>query len=544
MTDAESLTAFLGLFFGGLVPPGLIEGRIIHEKGTDSRYTAQRWFRSIPDLVGALDALNAEGEQHQSAVYFGVLPRDRESGRRQDVSRGRVVWADLDFDQYEGGEAEARSMLFHFPLSPSAVVRSGHGLHGYWALEEAVTADECSRLAKRVELALRSDHVSDAPRIMRLPFSFNRKHGGATLVELEQLHDEDAYTPADLERFTPAVGAPDAAKPAPARRPVDTPAGVTRAVAPVEAQLPDEVAALFGSSRTLAELYVGRGKQTGDQSTSGYDMSFAVALVKKGIVDPDVLARAIAARPNTRANDKGARYIHDTVAKALETQQPKAAARPGEGAPVQRSDAQPALFAVDFTVERVVIYTSDPPVYEFVIDGRRMKLSAEQLLRVARFEQRFFEVFNRMTKLPSAKEKAAWRDLVNGWLAGAERIEQPPETSREAQLREAIEDFAADIQVGSDAADLDRDRALLTAEGDKAFKTKTVMKALKANFRDVGAHAVGATMRGMGLAYRKLRFDGTQARVWVMPVPSTNGKHDPNDDPNSEADEGGDDVPF
>lgn len=524
MTEQESLVEFLGLFFDELVPPGFIEVRLIHEKGTDSSYTKVHWFPSIPELAVELDALNAEAEQHQAAVFFGVLPRPRVgAGRKRDLTTGRVVWADLDFDQYEGGEEEARALLYSFPIPPSAVVRSGHGLHAYWALDEARSPDECSRLAKRVELALRSDHVSDAPRIMRLPFTFNRKHGEASLVELERLHAEDSCDPGDLEACTPEppVRAPQAAAAAPD--------GVTRAAPPVEAKLPDAVAALFKESRTLVELYAGRGKQKGDQSTSGYDMSFAVACVKKGITDPELLAQAIASRPNTRANEKGPNYIRDTVAKALESR-PARQARPEATGPVQRAGeggGQPALFAVDFTVERVVIYDSDPPVYDFHIDGKVMRVSSQQLQRSSAFELRFLEIFRRLVKLPSAKERAAWRDLVNSWLADAEHVEQPPEASRDFQLREAIEDFIADMQVGSEPQDLDRDRALLTPDGRKAFKTKTLMKALRANFRDIGSHTVSAVLRGMGLTYSRPRFDGTQVRTWVCPEPSTNGKHAP-----------------
>lgn len=533
MAEHDDLAAFLALFFAELVPPGFIEVRIIAEKGTESKYRKQHWFESVPQLVGQLDALKAEAEQHSAAVYFGVLPRVRKSGRKRDLSVGRIVWADLDYEQYDGStpaerEQAARSHLFNFPLPPSAVVRSGHGLHAYWALDDQVSADACSVLAKRIELALRSDHVSDAPRIMRLPFTVNRKHNDATLVELEQLHEEDTYEPSEIESFTP--------EPPPTRAPSsgDGPA-VTRAAPPVEAKLPEAVAELFKASRTLAELYVGRGKQSGDTSTSGYDMSFAVQLVKKGITDPDVLAQAVASRPDTKANEKGPRYIHDTVAKALESR-PKPKVRHDDSVPVTRAGQQGALWAVDFTVERVVVYTSNPPVYELTIDGRVLKLSSEELLRVSRFELRFFEAFNRMTKLPGPKQKEAWRDLVNGWLAQAEEIEQPPEASREYQLREAIEDVVTDMQVGSDLADLDRDRALLTEDGRKAFKTKTLMKALRQNFRDIGGHTVTATMRSMGFDSSRHRWDGSQVRVWVCAEPSTNGKHpEPAQD---------DDVPF
>jgi hypothetical protein len=43
-----------------------------------------------------------------------------------------MLWADLDFKQYRGGEAEAREALDNYKHEPNIVIASVNGLHAYW----------------------------------------------------------------------------------------------------------------------------------------------------------------------------------------------------------------------------------------------------------------------------------------------------------------------------------------------------------------------------------------------------------------------------
>jgi hypothetical protein len=69
----------------------------------------------------------------------------RRGGKAEDAVAGAAAWIDLDFKDFPGGEAEARSRLAAFPIQPSIVVRSGHGLHAYYLLREPESPNRSRR---------------------------------------------------------------------------------------------------------------------------------------------------------------------------------------------------------------------------------------------------------------------------------------------------------------------------------------------------------------------------------------------------------------
>ena len=116
-----------------------------------------------------------------TGVFFGVLPRSAHgAGTAADIIDGLVAWVDLDFKDFAGGEAEARKRLAEFPLQPTIIVRSGHGLHAYWLLSEPASPQELSDHSRRLALVLGGDKAFDAPRLLRLPGTANRKAIGST----------------------------------------------------------------------------------------------------------------------------------------------------------------------------------------------------------------------------------------------------------------------------------------------------------------------------------------------------------------------------
>jgi hypothetical protein len=81
-------------------------------------------------------------EEEKANLFFGVCPRVGGKGMYDlawQVRVVRVLWADLDFCSAE--EALARCQTHGVP-PPSAVVRSGHGVHLYWFLAEPYRIDD------------------------------------------------------------------------------------------------------------------------------------------------------------------------------------------------------------------------------------------------------------------------------------------------------------------------------------------------------------------------------------------------------------------
>lgn len=149
----------------------------------------------VPELE-ALTAVADQRAQH-GCVWFGVATRKERlpGGRRggaDDCLHVPALWADIDVEgpNHRGGHPlpptlEAGvSLVNDFPLPPTALVKSGGGLQGWWFLTEPLEAAGagdllCAWGATWVELARRRawhvDNVFDVARIMRLPGTYNRK---------------------------------------------------------------------------------------------------------------------------------------------------------------------------------------------------------------------------------------------------------------------------------------------------------------------------------------------------------------------------------
>lgn len=105
-------------------------------------------------------------------VYFGVAPRSRAEGTKDAVLHVPSVWADVDGDAALGS-------VERFPLAPTAIVKSGSGIHAYWVLEKAIEPAHAESLLRRLSVALGSDRrVTDAGHVLR-PLSVGRLSAAA-----------------------------------------------------------------------------------------------------------------------------------------------------------------------------------------------------------------------------------------------------------------------------------------------------------------------------------------------------------------------------
>jgi len=494
---------FLEALFGGYVPPGFIEIRLLEDGVKPPRLLDRRWWRDIPALVADMPRLNRVAEKQRAGVFFGVLPRRiHGKGTADTIAAGSVAWADLDFRDYAGGEDEARDRLAAIPIKPSCVVNSGRGLHAYWFLTEPEPPEVCCTLGKRLQAALGSDNVADAPRILRLPLTKHRKDpANPRDVVIETLDAAHRCNPSDFDDFLPEVEAVTAASPAPEVE--------------IEQELPPVVAALLSQHKRLRSLFDGTGKPLlkpdgtrCDQSESGYDFSVCLSLIKKGVTDPNALATALACRPGTKPRSMD--YLARTVAKALEVAGVGDDDGPGGGGggdPHQE---------IDFAPERVRIFDSDPKIYEITIGGQAMRLTTGQLILLPNFKARFTDAFARIPALPQGRgAQQRWEQVVNDWLKGAERVEVPPEASSSGAMVEEVTMAVGDLSLGENWKDLDRPCYLVVGDV-MVFKTKAVMRILRADYRtEIRPHVLCSMLRDLGYDNQVMRVDGASVRVWV-----------------------------
>ena len=165
-------TMFLRAWFASCPADQLVEIRAIHAIDGAIR---QEFFTldALDDLYGL--ACQLVEDYH---VYFGVCPRTRPQGRKQDVTHAPGLWVDLDFKRFDESESGALRTLGEFPLPPTWLVATGGGFHVYWQLKHAVCADAAfeGRLKGVVKTLNADPAATDRSRVLRIPGTFNHKY--------------------------------------------------------------------------------------------------------------------------------------------------------------------------------------------------------------------------------------------------------------------------------------------------------------------------------------------------------------------------------
>jgi hypothetical protein len=91
-----------------------------------------------------LDELVSQWDRNDRGTYFCVNTlRPKQSRRsKETVHEITCLFADLDFDKIDLAPDAVLAQLNSLPCLPSKIVRSGHGLHAYWLLNEALSATQ------------------------------------------------------------------------------------------------------------------------------------------------------------------------------------------------------------------------------------------------------------------------------------------------------------------------------------------------------------------------------------------------------------------
>lgn len=177
-------------------------------------------------------------------VYFSIGLQDRRAAeaewrRRNPDHQGPIntrgyastviaipgVWIDIDIkgpahtaSNLPPTLEDALALLEEFPLQPTLIVDTGHGVHAYWlfkelfAINNEADRDRAQALVQRFQEFIGSmaekrgwkvDSTADLARVLRLPGTFNRKTELVVPVRVIEYHEGNRYDPADLERHLP-----------------------------------------------------------------------------------------------------------------------------------------------------------------------------------------------------------------------------------------------------------------------------------------------------------------------------------------------------
>lgn len=219
-------------------------------------------------------------------------------------------------------------------------------------------------------------------------------------------------------------------------------------------------------------------------------------------------------------NQNGQKDVTDWFVKAkqsAEALEKIIQATPPDGRPEPDGDEGD----LDFIVNKLTTYDSVPKKYVLDItptsrNRGEMEINGDTLLNPAKFERAYTAYFNRCPEgmPPTAR---GWKRIVNGWLDRSEVIEQPPEASELAALREVLIDELRKMPISEGRSELDRAKALVTPSGERIFKAVALRRILVADFGDVTKHTMCAALRRIGCESKVVKVDKHPVKVWTIP---------------------------
>jgi hypothetical protein len=296
-----------------------------------------RYVRNEEQLLGFV-------QQHQNSgrmLCYGLNPRPQafrnakgyeRSAKEEEIEQAQNMLFDVDLAEgavangmqaFEKFCLEADAYFSDLGLKVPARAYSGRGLHLLFA-HPPIRVKECSDLAERVakfardfgedlhkelsQLNAKLDHSHDLRRMVRI-YGTAKPEVGIVSRFYGNERTEDTALVTYLRSVSLASASNDN------DQPVYGPSLIR-----IQKQLPAIVENLLYRDEKLRALWRGMGKPADqDISGSGYDFSIARRLIILGIRDVDVLATAIALRPESSygKGSKDERYLRRTIAKAL-----------------------------------------------------------------------------------------------------------------------------------------------------------------------------------------------------------------------------------
>lgn len=466
MDPQQQCQHFLRTLYGDLP-----EGMWFHLWAPDKR---TRWFRSADEA-----AAWALAEAERQDVYCGVALAEHpigevlnpggspvETQRRITIKASAAVVgmiADLDFASEEHpdrppDEAAALEWLAGCVLRPTAIVRSGHGLHVWWlhkepwvfgSDEERAHAIALRRgwhnalLLKLDEHGWGADSVHDLSRVLRVAGTANHKQPPPVPVKLLDLDDAARYEPEDFEEF--ALGdeyVPKRVLSKPPALPRERP---TRGwkwedVAPLlklNEPFPHGLhEALCANSPEYKATWDHKRTDMTNRSLSQWDLALANFVAVAGWSPSEI--GALLRDHRTRHGDpkeKGGRadYLARTIATALngvEDDEVDSELQRFSQDPPERKDVDERAKAIamigkklDIGLENIQRVSGTPPVYLFWAEGKCAPLKAEQVVQQSTVQGALFTICGRLPRSVDKTEKPSWRDLVNLIAKVAEELD-------------------------------------------------------------------------------------------------------------------------
>lgn len=171
----------------------------------------ERYQRAFGDIQSLVEFCNFASQRGLNAYMALSSYADPEQGRRAvNASQVRCLWADLDVGKKDGyptieaAAAALSSFTNATGLYPTYIVKSGIGLHVYWAFSRSLPRQQWIELSRYFAALQRQYGVQydthcdgDASRVLRLPFTTHQSSGATVEILLDNTAKR-IYEPRDI----------------------------------------------------------------------------------------------------------------------------------------------------------------------------------------------------------------------------------------------------------------------------------------------------------------------------------------------------------
>jgi hypothetical protein len=457
----------------------------------------------------------------------------------------------------------ARHLLDLMPLKPTAIVMTGHGLHGWWLSTELVELDSAEERARIEalhkgwnELLRRKaevmgwtvDSTWDLARVMRVPGTRNCKGDQPIDCELLELND-CRYNLDDLEEYTPQVEAPVSVQEPGRQRQSDTPSNGSLAdeqtmaftVAADASPPAEKLMVAITNDGTFKDTFGKERRDLKDQSLSAYDQSLADQAVGFGWTDQEIVNLLIAFRRGQGKPKLRRDYFVMTLTKARRAVQAQEAderieelaaitqaaaetntlIRDGDKSDAFREEALKTLTQMfGFRVHAVEKTKSAQPLYIIKTDhGRTTVGGIGAVMSPAIFKQRIADATGIVL---GKRKKGTWDSVAQVILNAVVEVDVGPEATDEGAATAWISGYLSD----NPPLNLDKNPDEGSRDFYPAIKTIAGRLSICLDVRDLRqwvkvAHGYGdrITQRDLGVCLRAIGAESKSVRLYAGEEP-------------------------
>ncbi len=407
-------------------------------------------FRGLEGFCELRSFTPADGRAHQEFLplplknlprldedrdhYFGPAPRVRRSGKDADIARTGALWGDVDGKAFEGGKEEALDLLTDWgPLTPSALVDSGHGLHAYWLLVEPLDAREARGLMEALRYAInpKLDRVENPSRILRVPGTWNLKNGECLPVRLVHWQPQRRFSAEEFAELLDVAGATECL----------SGGTVTQAD---KGAIPQEQ--LDAADPVLLALTMQIPEGGGDTPFDGRNNAATIVAgyFVRVIGEPERAQAAFLAWNQSNCKPPLPRQEAEKVFRSIARRDAILSGKPppeGERdiAPEDDEERQLMLQALrdrfGIPLDDITRIGGSNPVYRFVCAGSMVSIPARRLENQGNFRRAMIEATERVPAKIGSKANPGWDHYLQQMLNVARRMDPGEEAYERGQLK-------------------------------------------------------------------------------------------------------------